>query len=149
MVQAPRLLILDDDDALRDSLVEVFDREGYRTFAADCARAALEIVRFRSIDCGVLDLHLPDADGLGVLREAVRLRPGLRAILTSAAGTPAVRGAAIEAGAYFFLDKPFPPQPLVGLVARALRGDSRPELPARGQTGRGPAEPNRGPHQSP
>jgi DNA-binding NtrC family response regulator len=135
MVRAPRLLILDDDDALRDSLVEVFELEGYQTYAADCARSALEIVRFRSVDCGVLDLHLPDADGLGVLREAVRLRPGLRAILTSAAGTPEVRGAALEAGAFFFLDKPFPPQPLVGLVARALRGESRPELPARGQTG--------------
>ena len=44
MVLAPRLLILDDDDALRDSLVEVFDREGYRTFPADTARVALDFI---------------------------------------------------------------------------------------------------------
>ena len=132
MPTRPRLLILDDDDALRETLSEVFWQAGYSISQADSAHGALAIVRKRGIDCSILDVHLPDSCGIGVFREAVQLQPKLRGILTSAAGTPALRGAAMRAGAFFFLDKPFRIEPILGLVARAVRGESRPELPAPG-----------------
>ncbi len=123
------VLVVDDDDGLRESLLEAFDREGYRTYQADCGSVALDILERHPVDCSVLDVHLPDATGFTVYSQAVRHQPGLRAIFASAAGTPDLRGAALEAGAFFFLDKPFLLPLMLNLVARAVRGESRPEFP--------------------
>lgn len=129
MTESPSVLVVDDDDNLRESLSEAFEREGYLTYQADCSAAALEIVERHPVACSVFDVHLPDGTGVSLFTQAVRLNPALRVILTSAAWTPALRGAAHAAGAYFYLDKPFLLPLMLDLVERAIRGESRPEFP--------------------
>ncbi|MBW6396416.1 sigma-54 dependent transcriptional regulator [Roseomonas sp. HJA6] len=126
------ILIADDDDAVRDGLVETLTDLGHRVLeAADGATAVATAVRERP-DAILLDLRMPGAlDGLGALRQ-LRARPGAPpvAILTayaSAANTiEAMRG-----GAFDHLTKPVGRAELAELVARMLRAP-KPAMPAAG-----------------
>jgi two-component system response regulator FlrC len=111
-----RLLIVDDDAAIRASLAERFAARGYAVSTAGSGAEALEQAR-RGVELVLLDLMLPRGDGLwvlGKLREE-ELTPTVVVITAHGSVTKAVE--AMRAGAYDFLEKPFEP----GLVEEALR----------------------------
>ena len=104
-----RVLIVDDDAALRESLELILSAEGYSVFTADSGEAALRIVADEEIDAVVTDLRMPGLDGFELIPQISRQLPGIPIILMSAHGTEDLAVEAIQRGAYDYLAKPFQP----------------------------------------
>jgi two-component system phosphate regulon response regulator OmpR len=119
------LLVVDDDPRLRQLLQRFLVQQGYRvTVAADLAEArhALQAVMF---DLVVLDVMLPDGDGMSFTAEIGRSRD-LPVLLLTARGESEDRIAGLEAGAEDYLAKPFEPRELSLRIAAILRRARRP-----------------------
>ncbi len=122
---AARLLVADDDRAIRESLERVLTLEGHRVVAVADGAAALEAARNEQVDLIVLDLMMPAVDGLTVCR-VLRSEDDRTPILMLTARTETSdRVAGLDAGADDYLPKPFDPAELLARV-RALLRRSRP-----------------------
>ena len=128
---APILVV--DDDAKTVSLVRTYlEREGYRVVTAFEGRSALAAIALEAPALVVLDLMLPEVDGLTIVR-AVRRTDRTPIIMLSARGTASDRIAGLSAGADDYLPKPFSPAELVVRVRRVLdRSSPAGGLPATG-----------------
>ncbi|MFK7897506.1 MAG: sigma-54-dependent transcriptional regulator [Myxococcota bacterium] len=104
-----RILIVDDDAALRESLEMILSSEGYSVLTAASGEAALEAVTAHSVDAILCDLRMPGLDGFDLIPQLSRLLPGVPVILMSAHGTEDLAIEAIQRGAYDYLAKPFQP----------------------------------------
>ena len=101
-----RLLIVDDDDALRQILSWAFEDMDYRVRAAADYRSAIGLVRTADFDCALLDYRLPDGNGHRLAQVLRELQPDVRIVLMScdrAAATGEIAGRPEAAG---FVDKP-------------------------------------------
>jgi DNA-binding NtrC family response regulator len=118
-----RLLIVDDELGSRESLKAVFARE-YEVFLAEDASGALKRLGESRVDLVLLDVMLPEKDGVTLLREVQAIYPDIPVIMVS--GAQAVRPVveAMKAGAYDFITKPFDVQDLRRLVVRALESST-------------------------
>ncbi len=104
-----RVLIVDDDAALRESLGLILSAEGYTVLAAESGERALEILADSAVDAVVCDLRMPGLDGFDLIPQISRQLPGVPVILMSAHGTEDLAVEAIQRGAYDYLAKPFQP----------------------------------------
>ena len=104
-----RILIVDDDEGLRDSLELLLSAEGYNVLSADCGESALELVEQAPVDAVLCDIRMPGIDGFDLMPQIARLLPGVPIILMSAHGTEDLAIEAIKRGAYDYLAKPFQP----------------------------------------
>ena len=117
----PRVLIVEDERSLAELLEKSFVAEGYRAdaaFTADEARAAFAAT---SYDVAVLDYHLPDGTGETLLDAFRAERPGCVYLMMTGDPTPELALSWMKRGASAYLRKPFEPQYLVELCARARR----------------------------
>jgi len=110
---ADRILIVDDDDALRESLQLVLSAEGYEVMGAPGAEAALRAVERSPFDVVLCDIRMPGTDGMELLPQLVRRLPGTTVIMMSAYGTDDLALEAMNRGAYDYLAKPFQPSELL------------------------------------
>jgi two-component system response regulator MprA len=118
---AARLLVVDDDRAIRESLERVLTLEGHRVIAVADGAAALEAARNEQVDLIVLDLMLPSVDGLTVCR-VLRSEDDRTPILILTARTETSdRVVGLDAGADDYLPKPFDPAELLARVRALLR----------------------------
>lgn len=118
-----RILLLEDDRRLAGMLVEYLAKAGFAVAAEASGRAALVRLEGGGFDALVLDLMLPDLDGLDVCRQ-VRADPRLRAlpiVMLTARGDTADRIVGLELGADDYLAKPFEPRELVARLRAVLR----------------------------
>jgi two-component system response regulator MprA len=121
-----RLLVADDDRAIRESLQRVLSLEGYEVSTVADGAQALESAREHPVDLMVLDLMMPAVDGLTVCR-VLRAEGERTPILMLTARTETSdRVAGLDAGADDYLPKPFDPAELLARV-RALLRRTRPE----------------------
>jgi len=104
-----QILIVDDDDALRESLSLILGAEGYSVLTAADGTAALRLVEVHPIDVVLCDLRMPGLDGFDLIPQIARCIPGVPIILMSAHGTDDLAVEAIQRGAYDYLAKPFQP----------------------------------------
>ncbi len=121
------ILVVDDEQALRDALSRTLRFEGYQVDLAENGTKALELVREHRPDLVVLDVLMPAPDGLATcraLRSAGNLLPVL--MLTAADGI-GDRVAGLDAGADDYLVKPFALQELLARIRALLRRSGRPE----------------------
>ncbi len=114
-----RILVVDDDDSLRESLELVLAAEGYEVVAAQDAAAALRQVELAPPDAVLCDLRMPGVGGLELLPQLARRLPGTPLILMSAYGTDELALEAINRGAYDYLAKPFQPREVVFTLRKA------------------------------
>lgn len=122
---APLVLIVDDEAAVRRFLHAALRANGFRTQEAASARqATVQIAGWRP-DLILLDLGLPDGDGLGVLT-ALRARTRTPVIVLSARGRERDKVTALDAGADDYLTKPFGTPELLARIRVALRHAARP-----------------------
>lgn len=128
----PVVLVVDDDAAVREALHLILD-EAYAVLDAADAHTALATVRAARVDLVVLDLLLPDTDGLEVLQELKALDPALPVLVVTGVKTVRTTVAAMKRGAVDYLTKPFDEDELLAAMRAALRA------PARPSPGRGPA----------
>lgn len=119
---AARVLVVDDETLIRWSLHQRLSGAGYEVHEAGDGSAALK--HFENgqlpVDLVLLDLKLPDTDGLSLLRRIRRHRPDCPVILMTAFGSPEALQAARNDGVYEVVSKPFDLDYMVGLVRRAL-----------------------------
>jgi two-component system response regulator MprA len=116
-----RVLVADDDRAIRDALVRALELEGYEAVAVPDGAAALEESRRQPVDVLVLDLMMPGVDGLTVCR-VLRAEKDRTPILMLTARTETVdRVAGLDAGADDYLAKPFALDELLARLRALLR----------------------------
>jgi len=101
------ILVADDDLVARDLLVEVLVREGYRVRAASSGAEAIRLAETEVFDLALVDLRMPDVDGLAVLGRIRALDPAPPVIILTAFATIETAIDAIRHGAYDYLSKPF------------------------------------------
>ena len=115
-----RVLIVDDDKRLNTLLTEYLGRFGYSVQTVDHPHAALRLLQAGRPDLVVLDIMLPDMDGLAVCRK-VRETSRVPIIMLTARGDVADRIVGLELGADDYLSKPFEPRELVARIEAVLR----------------------------
>ena len=121
MTTAPPLILLVDDEVpIQRSLAPLLRSRGYDVEVAGTGEAALKSVAARSPDLMILDLGLPDIDGIEVCRQ-VRRQSLLPIIVLSARGGERDKVDALELGADDYVTKPFGPGELVARIRAALR----------------------------
>ncbi len=114
------ILVIDDDKAMRDACYQILARQGFQVAVAPSAREGLAFLESRSFDVILLDLVMPDIDGLEALKSIKALDTESEVIIISGYGTIPSAVESIKSGAFHFLSKPFAPDDLRHLVARAL-----------------------------
>ncbi len=119
-VEAPSLLITDDDTGFRETLREAFEPRGFRTLLAGDGEEALQIVRSSEVHLLILDMHMPKLTGLETLRLVKQFRALLPCILMSAQLDKSIVEQAERAQAFLVLAKPMSLHTLTGAVRRAL-----------------------------
>jgi DNA-binding response OmpR family regulator len=117
--EAAPILVVDDDAKIVRLIRTYLEREGYRVVEASDGRSALAAVALEEPMLVVLDVMLPEVDGLAITR-AVRRNQRTPVVLVSARGTVADRIAGLTEGADDYLPKPFSPAELVVRIKRVL-----------------------------
>jgi two-component system KDP operon response regulator KdpE len=135
----PRLLVVEDEEPARRSLVAYLRRREYRVDEAISAADALRAWEGGRPDLILLDLGLPDLDGVEVIRR-VRREASTPIIILSARGEERDRIAGLEAGADDYLSKPFAVDELNARIRAVLRRMGGPQAQADGRLRLGPVE---------
>jgi two-component system KDP operon response regulator KdpE len=117
---AARILIVDDEPNILGTLAPLVRARGYEVFSAMTGRAALEAVERDKPDLIVLDLGLPDIDGVEVCRR-VRETSNVPILVLSARGAEGDKVGALDAGADDYVTKPFGADELLARIRAALR----------------------------
>ncbi|HSL19986.1 MAG TPA: response regulator [Vicinamibacterales bacterium] len=124
-----RILIVDDDRALRVAMAGLLGAAGYAVEQAADGPSALEALRARRVDLVLLDVILPGLTGLEVLAQARGLEHFPRVVMMTADDAPETLLRAVRGQAYRYLKKPFPPATIVEVVEDALAAPATATLP--------------------
>jgi len=119
-VPSPLLLVVDDDQVARELLAEALGREGYRVRVAAGGEECLQLVAAQPFDMALVDLRMPDLDGLSVLKRLATIQPDLPVVILTAFATIETAIAAVAAGAADYLSKPFRMEEIKIVVGRTL-----------------------------
>ncbi|RMD80775.1 MAG: sigma-54-dependent Fis family transcriptional regulator [Gammaproteobacteria bacterium] len=121
-MSAPHILVVDDEPDIRELVREILEEEGYQVSVAEDAEAARRARRARRPDLILLDIWMPDTDGISLLKEWSEEGGGLACpvIVMSGHGTVETAVEATRLGAYDFLEKPLSMAKLLLTVERAL-----------------------------
>ena len=117
----PRILVIDDEAAIRDSLRMILEYEDYRFVGAASGQEGLEIVQRERPDVVLVDIKMPGMDGMEVLRKLRALDEGLPVIMISGHGNNATVVEAIKSGAFDFFEKPLSSERVIVTLQNVLR----------------------------
>jgi DNA-binding response OmpR family regulator len=122
-----RILVIDDDRAVRSAVQLVLENEGLQVHVADDGRAGLKLLKAESFDLLIVDVFMPGMDGLETMRLVHEQKPDLPIIVmsgmsfrTGSAPAPDFLSMATKLGAIGSLKKPFRPRELMAAVAECL-----------------------------
>ncbi|MFN3740452.1 MAG: sigma-54-dependent transcriptional regulator, partial [Thermodesulfovibrionales bacterium] len=114
------ILVIDDEEGIRDSLKGILEDEGYEVLTAPSAEEGMKIFEEQSPDLVLLDIWLPGIDGIEALKSMRDRRPSIPVIMISGHGTIELAVKASKLGAYDFLEKPLSLERVLITVKRAL-----------------------------
>ncbi|MBI4594003.1 MAG: sigma-54-dependent Fis family transcriptional regulator [Candidatus Rokubacteria bacterium] len=121
MKPGPTILVVDDEPTVVDGLRLTLEAAGYAVGAAGTVQAALAAMINGDAQAAIVDLMLPDGDGIALTRELKRRDPGLEVIIITAYGSVRKAMEATKgAGAFHVLEKPFDPDEVLALIGNAL-----------------------------
>lgn len=116
-----RILVVDDELSIANVIKLILNEAGYEVFTASTVAEATRILRDLSVDMVITDLRLSDGSGIDLLTYIKTEIPNIEVILMTAYGSLDITVEAIKRGAYYYVEKPFTPDVLCALVARALQ----------------------------
>ena len=125
---AGTVLVVDDEDIVREVVCTYLEREGYSTCQASAGRSAMELIDSERPDLIILDVMLPEIDGFSILSE-LRRYADIPVILLTARTEETDRVLGLELGADDYVVKPFSPRELAARVRTILRRAARAEKP--------------------
>jgi len=118
------LLIVDDDEVMRDTLSDVLKKKGYEVSVASSGNEALSAIRKNIVDLIVLDMRLPDLDGIEVLKRVKEFDTEILVIMMTAYSDVQTAVSAMKSGAYHYINKPFELEELKLLIEKGLETKS-------------------------
>jgi DNA-binding NtrC family response regulator len=116
----PSILVVDDDEVMRQTLSDVLKKKGYAVFTAETGGHTLSSIKEQLFDLVLLDIRLPDMDGLDVLKGIKEIESDLMVIVMTAYSDVQTAVMAMKSGAYDYIDKPFELEELRILIQKAL-----------------------------
>jgi DNA-binding NtrC family response regulator len=120
----PAILVVDDDEVMQQTLSDVLKKRGYAVSTANTGGQALSSVKKQLFDLILLDIRLPDMDGLDVLKGIKEIESELMVIVMTAYSDVHTAVMAMKSGAYDYIDKPFELEELRILIQKALETQS-------------------------
>src|SRR6201996_2569507 len=120
MTDKPLIGIIDDERNIQATLAAILERRGYASASAFTGKQGLQMIADQKPDVLLLDLGLPDGEGLDLLRTIRLQHPALPVIVVTANDSLNNAIASIKIGAFHFIAKPYVPDELLSLVAKAL-----------------------------
>ncbi len=117
---AASILVVDDEEIMREILETLLTREGYRVHLATTAEQGLDLVRSVPVDAVLLDVMLPGMDGLGLLDEIRKADEDLPVMMVTAFASVESAIAAMKRGAFDYISKPFKNDEVLGVVRNAV-----------------------------
>ncbi len=119
MASAKTVMIVDDEEAVRDAMSRHFKKQGYQVIAADGAESALEVMKGKSITVAFLDLEMPGMNGVELCREVKRRSPITCLVAVTGYSTLFGLSECREAGFEDYFTKPTEMQLLLDVAERA------------------------------
>ncbi len=119
-MSAPAVLIVDDNPDIRDSLSDMLIHEGYAVESVGHGAEAIRLVKQKRYGAAILDMQLPDLDGLSVLKVFTELDPNLPIVVITAHGTMENRSGSLTRGAFAYLTKPYDSAEVKSILRRAF-----------------------------
>ena len=116
----PRILVIDDEAAIRDSLRMILEYEDYRFLGASSGQEGIALAQRERPDLVLLDIKMPGMDGMEVLRSLRATDEGLPVVMISGHGTTATAVDAIKSGAADFLEKPLSSERVIVTLRNVL-----------------------------
>lgn len=101
-----KVLVVDDEEDFRDTLVNRFKKRGFEAFGAESGEKALESINTYLYDVVILDIKMPGMDGITALREIKKIRPLIEVIMLTGHGTVESGIEGMKLGAFDYLSKP-------------------------------------------
>lgn len=126
-----KILLVDDDLNCLDAIEQILRRDGYDVIPIDTGRSALELLSKNSVDLAIVDLNLPDIDGLHVLHEINKNFKGIPTIIMTSEPSREVRLASLEAGAYSFITKPINIPIFRNIISKAIQSSKMRSMSVR------------------
>lgn len=116
-----KILVVDDEKSIRDSIKMILDYEGYESLFAENGKKALQVIDDEPVDVVLLDIKMPGMDGLEVLDAIRELDADIPVIMISGHGTIETAVESTKKGAYDFLEKPLDRDKVLVTIRNALR----------------------------
>ena len=120
MSSKAKLLVVDDEAIIRDSLAKWFCEEGYEVTTTESAKAALTEMAANQFDLALLDIKMPGTDGVELQKTIREIDPELIVIMMTGYASVETAVAALKNGAYDYISKPFDPDDIAHTIKNAL-----------------------------
>jgi DNA-binding NtrC family response regulator len=120
-----KILLVDDDEWIRDSLTLYFDTEGCQMIAVKTAEEGMELLKQKDYDIILLDYKLPGIDGLTFSRKIQEIRPDAIKILITAYKNKKVVSEAVNVGIQDLIDKPFTIKTIEDSILRLIQKNEK------------------------
>lgn len=115
-----RILVVDDDPFMRDSLIDSLGEAGHRVQGVESGHAGLDAISENAFEMVITDLKMPGMSGLEFLRKVLEHDPSIPVLLVTANGTVETAVEAMRVGAFDYILKPFGAEELRLLVSKSL-----------------------------
>src|SRR5580698_5205865 len=117
----PRILVVDDEESIREFLDIMLRKEGYEVTSAEDGQKAIETLKKKTFDLVISDLQMPNVTGIELLKHVRETQPDLLFMMITAFGTTETAVEAMKLGAYDYITKPFKIDEVRINIANALR----------------------------
>lgn len=114
------ILVVDNGETIRETLVKILEREGYNVLTAEDGQVAVEVLRDHKVNVILSDVCMPRMDGNKLLKVAKSILPEVEVILMTGHGKTEMGLEALRAGAFDFIQKPFTKLALNKTIKQAL-----------------------------
>ena len=115
-----KILIVDDDEDIVCIITKMLDGRGWTIIPAFSGEEALKVIAAQKPDVALLDVMMPEMNGLEVLKEARKMDPTVRIIMITAFGDVETYLDSMELGAFEYINKPFESQELVQMIEKVI-----------------------------